>query len=536
MKKFKMPDSFTILFLIIVIVAAFSWFVPSGSYVYKCENGQEYLMNAETVVCPNDKESAKEIALSIADEQDVDSSMYNENYTYEYQKTDAKYQGIWQMLNAPVNGFYDAIDIALFVLIIGGFINIVMKTGALDSAISALLKKFNHNELMLIPILMIFFGLGGTTYGMAEETIGFYLLIVPVFLVAGFDALVGVRIILLGAGAGVLASTVNPFAIGAAVSSSGLDLGMGDGIVSRVILFIIIEGLAILTTMRYAKKVKKDVNKSDVADLHDDTVKALVSDENQVGELKVGHKIILTIFAFTFIMMVVSVIPWPDFGIDFFENSASFINDKLKIIAGTDGLIALGNWWFGELTMLFLTAAIIVGIIANHYKLYEDKFIDVFLEGCKDLLAVALIIGLSRGITVVMSASGMDATLLYYGSKALTNLSSTAFTVGAYLFFIPLSFLIPSTSGLAAASMPVISPLADSIGGNVASIYAITSYSAASGLVNLITPTSGVVMGGLALAHIPYDRWLKHVMPTVGLMFIATLIFLVLGVLTGFVM
>lgn len=535
MKKFKMPDSFTILFLIIIVVAAFSWFVPSGSYVYKCQNNQDYLMNGETVVCPNDEESAKEIALSIANEQEVDSSLYNENYTYEYQKTDAKYQGAWQVLNAPVNGFYDAIDIALFVLIIGGFINVVMKTGALDSAISALLRKFSHNELILIPILMIFFGLGGTTYGMAEETIGFYLLIVPVFLAAGFDAIVGVRIILLGAGAGVLASTVNPFAIGAAVSSSGLDIGMGDGIISRVVLFIIIEGLAIITTMRYAKKVKQDINHSVVADLHDETVAALVNEDNEKITLTSGHKVILAIFAITFIIMVISVIPWPDFGVNFFENSASFINEKMLVIAGTDGLSALGNWWFGELTMLFLTGAIIVGLIANHFKLYEEKFIDVFLEGCKDLLAVALIIGLSRGITVVMTASGMDATLLYYGSKALAGLSTTAFTIGAYLFFIPLSFLIPSTSGLAAAAMPVISPLADSIGGNVASIYAITSYSAASGLVNLITPTSGVVMGGLALAHVPYDRWLKHVMPTVGLMFVATLIFLILGVTLGFV-
>ncbi|MGL5020616.1 MAG: YfcC family protein [Mycoplasmatales bacterium] len=535
MKKFKMPDSFTILFLIIIVVATFSWFVPSGSYVYKCENNLSYLKDGDKVICPNDNESAKTIALNIANKEEIDSNLYNETYTYQYEKTDANHQGLWQILNAPAKGFYNAIDIALFVIIIGGFINVVMMTGALDIAISTLLRKFNKNELMLIPILMFFFGLGGTTYGMSEETIGFYLLIVPVFLAARFDAVVGVRIILLGAGAGVLASTVNPFAIGAAVSSSGLSIGIGDGIVSRVVLFIIIEGIAILTTMRYAKKVQKDIKNSVVADLHDETYKELVNNDDKISKLNGGHKLVLTIFAATFIIMVASVIPWPDFGISIFENSANFLNEKVELISGTGGLAALGTWWFGELTMLFLTAAIIVGVIAGRFKLYNSTFIDAFIDGCKDLLGVALIIGLSRGITVVMTSSGMDATLLHYGSQLLANLSTTAFTIGSYLFFIPLSFLIPSTSGLAAASMPVIAPLADSIGGSTAAIFAITSFSAASGLVNLITPTSGVVMGGLALARIPYGRWLKHVMPTIGLMFLATIIFLVIGVTLGFV-
>lgn len=535
MKKFKMPDSFTILFLIIVVVAALSWIVPSGEYVNQCTNGNAIITTDDGDICPVDEAAAKELTYQVASGADLDSTLYNTDYQYEYQAKEQTKQGLWQILTAPANGFYDAIDIALFVLVIGGFINVVMRTGALDSAIGALLRKFKGNEIKLIPILMILFGIGGTTYGMSEETIGFYLLIVPVFLAAGFDSLVGVRVILLGAGAGVLASTVNPFAIGAAVASSGLAIGIGDGIVSRLVLFIIIEAIAIITTMRYAKKVQADMDNSAVADLHEATYNELVSTENADLELNTGHKAVLAIFGFTFVLMVVSVIPWEDFGINFFVNSADWINQHFLLFAGTDGVLALGWWWFGELTMLFLTGAIIVGIIANKFKLYEITFIDAFLEGCRDLLSVALIIGLSRGITVVMSAAGMDATLLHSGSAALSGLTTTAFTIGAYIFFIPLSFLIPSTSGLAAAAMPVMAPLSDMIGGNTAAIYTITSYSAASGLVNLITPTSGVVMGGLALAKVPYDRWLKHVMPTVGIMFIATLVFLTIGVSIGFV-
>lgn len=535
MKKFKMPDSFTILFLIIVVVAVLSWVVPSGEYVNVCSNGQTVIETEDITVCPKDEAAAKDITYAISNGDEIDEALYNQNYEYEYQAKDQTKQGVWQLLNAPVNGFYDAIDIALFVLIIGGFINVVMRTGALDSAIGSLLKKFKGNETTLIPILMILFGIGGTTYGMSEETIGFYLLIVPVFLAAGFDSLVGVRVILLGAGAGVLASTVNPFAIGAAVASSGLAIGIGDGIVSRLVLFVIIEGIAIITTMRYAKKVKANIGESAVADLHEETYKELVSKDNSDLELTFGHKVVLAIFGFTFLLMVVSVIPWEDFGINFFVNSADWINTHLLIVAGTDGVSPLGWWWFGELTMLFLTAAIIVGMIASHFKLYDMTFIDAFLEGCKDLLSVALIIALSRGITVVMTASGMDATLLHAGSEALANLSKTTFTVGSYLFFIPLSFLIPSTSGLAAASMPVMAPLADLVGGQTAAIYTITAYSAASGIVNLITPTSGVVMGGLALAKVPYDRWLKHVAPTIGFMFIASIVFIALGVSLNFI-
>lgn len=535
MKKFKMPDSFSILFIIIIIVAAFSWFVPSGEYVNICQNGQTAIDNGGQIICPKDEAAAKEITYNISNELEVDKSQYNEEYSYQYQQVYPDRQGLWQMLMAPVKGFYDAIDIALFVLIIGGFINVVMKTGALDSAIGSLLVKFKGNEIKLIPILMILFGIGGSTYGMSEETIGFYLLIVPVFLAAEFDSLVGVRVILLGAGAGVLASTVNPFAIGAAVSSSGLAIGMGDGIISRVVLFAIVEGIAVYTTIRYARKVKANISDSDVADLHEETYKGLVSTDKQNLELTGGHKAVLTIFAITFVIMVISVIPWEDFGITSFVSLADFMNANVAIIAGTEGLSPFGWWWFGELTMLFLIAAIIVGFIAHRKRLYEVTFIDAFLEGCRDLLGVALIIGLSRGITVVMSQAGMDATLLYYGSQALSGLSKIIFTIGTYIFFIPLSFLIPSTSGLAAAAMPVIAPLADSVGGNSAVIYTITAYSAASGLVNLITPTSGVVMGGLALAKVPYDRWLKHVMPTIGFLFLASMIFLGVGIAFNFV-
>lgn len=535
-KKFKMPDSFTILFILIILIGALTWIVPSGEYTYDCANGISSIDIAQdgTYVCPKSQEAADEITLAIAAEAEISPNLYTTESTYTYHATEKNSQGVWQVLMAPVNGFYEAVDICLFVLIIGGFINVVMKTGALDAGVGALLKKFNKREYLLIPILMILFGIGGTTYGMTEETIAFYLLIVPVLIIAGYDAVTGVMVILLGAGVGVLASTTNPFAIGVAASATGTSIG--DGLISRFLLFIIVEAIAIVYTMRYAKRVKHDINNSIVADIHEQTKEELIGEKVDTPPLTRPRIVILALFAATFTIMVMSVIPWENFGINLFNNMSTFFNNNLPILVGSSGAPGLGYWWFGELTMLFMVGAIIIGWYANRHNILDGKFIDVFIEGCRDLLAVALIIGLSRGIKIVMSAGGMDATFLYYGSAALENLGQIPFIIGTYFFFIPMSFLIPSTSGLAGASMPVMGPLASAVyGSNEGIIYTITSFSAASGVVNLVTPTSGVVMGGLALARVPYDRWLKHMIPLMIILSVVICLFLAIGSWLNFV-
>ncbi len=534
MKKFKMPDSFTILFILIFIIGLLTWFVPAGSYDYTCADGSSPIAYNETDVCPKDEAAATEIQIAVATGAEVSEDLYTTETTYEYHEQEEMSQGLWQILMSPIDGFYDAVDIALFVLIVGGYINIVMKSGALMAGIGSLLKKFNGREHLLIPILMILFGIGGTTYGMAEETIAFYLLIVPIFMMAGYDSLVGVMVIMLGAGVGVLASTINPFAIGVASSAAGI--GIGSGIVSRTILFIIVEAIAIAFTMRYAKKVKEDINNSKVADLHEKTKVELLSSQTEIQEMKGAHKVILTLFALSFVIMILAVIPWTDFDILIFSKINDWFNANLALIAGNAGMAELGTWWFGEFSMLFLVFAIIIGAYAKKTKIMEDTFIDAFIEGAKDLLSVALIIGLARGIAVVMTNGGMDSTLLYYGSSLLGNLGEVAFIIGTYLFYIPMSFLIPSTSGMAGATMPVMAPLGEMVYGSTEGIiYTITAYSAASGVVNIITPTSGVVMGGLALAKVPYNRWVKFVMPLLIVLSVVIIIFLTLGSIINFV-
>ncbi len=550
MKKRKMLSSYTILFLIIVIIAVLTWVVPAGEYSPVCNDDQyTYVELDETAVCAKsdeyNKATIEQVDATIADingeleQQDeklvISYELSNSsNTTREYSSVDKNGQGFWQVVMSPVDGFYDAVDIALFILVIGGFIGIVMQTGALDAGIAKLLNVFKGNEQILIPILMILFGLGGTSFGMAEETIAFYPLIIPIIIAAGYDVATGVMVILLGAGCGVLGSTVNPFAIGAA--SDAADISMGNGIVLRAILFISVELFAIVYTMKYAASVKKDIKNSKIADLHDEHVKHFLhsNSNDAMPEIKKGHGAILTLFALTFIVMVMSVMPWEDFGVEFFVNTTEKINSKPffgELLAGTSGSSPLGWWWFGELTMLFLVSSVIIALFSKTANLLDGKDpIGVFIDGSKDLLGVALIVGLSRGIKVVMSAGAMSDTLLYYGSNALSGLGKIAFVILNYLFFIPMSFLIPSTSGLAGATMPIMGPMGELVlGSKAGTSIVITGYSAASGIVNLITPTSGVVMGGLMLAKLPYDRWLKIVTPILGGILVITIIVLALG-------
>ncbi len=472
MKRFKMPSAFTILFIIIAAVAVLTWVVPAGQYEYVDPE-------ADTL----------------------------EPVPGTYSPAEQNPQGIWEVLYAPIKGFFDAQDIALFVIVIGGFIAVVMRTGAIDAGIGNVVKKLRGREQIMIPVLMTLFALGGTTYGMAEETIAFYPLIIPVIIAAGYDTMTAVSIVLLGAGVGVLGSTVNPFATGIASGFAGISIG--DGLLLRLVILVTTLAITILFVMGYAKKVRENPDKSLVSDMRKSNKEHFLKEEMEgdVVKLTGRRKAVLWVFGLTFLLMVLAVIPWAwKFNITFFENLNNAILG-IPVVGNVLGsILPFGDWWFGELTLLFLLSSIIIALI---YKMGEEEYIDTFVEGAKDLLAVALIIGVSRGITVVMNDGGMTATVLHWGEQTLSTFGPVAFSTLTYLFYLPMSFLVPSTSGLATLSMPIMAPLGDFAG--VDRNIVITAYQSASGVINLITPTSGVVMGALAIARIPYDRFFKHV-------------------------
>ena len=442
-RKFRMPTAYTILFCLILLVALSTWLIPAGSYDY-------------------------------ADGIPISGS---------YHAVAPAPQGIGAALKAAFRGFYDAVDVCVFILMVGGFLGVVMKTGAIDTGVSNVITRLQGRENLLITILMLFFGLGGTTYGMWEETMAFFPLLLPIFLAAGYDAVVGVAVILLGAGAGVIASTVNPFATGIAAGFAGVSLG--EGLLWRLIQFVIFEGAAIWYVSAYAARVKRDP----ICSVVGIGAGRLHADVGRVQPLTRRHAAILLIFAATFLTMIYGL-----------------------------------GWWFPELSALFLVAGLVVGLMDG---LSEVELAETFVSGCTDLLGVAFIIGISRGITVLMNDGHITYTILHWGETALSGLGSTSFVLLVFLIYLPLSVLIPSSSGLATLSVPVVAPLGQfaGVGGDVV----VTAFQSACGLVNLVTPTAAVVMGALALGRIPYEKWLKFVWKLMLLFLLLTGLLLVLA-------
>ena len=423
-----------------------------------------------------------------------------------------------QVLTAPVFGFQDAIGVCLFVMILGGFLGIVTETGALDAGIAALVHKLKGNELVLIPILMFIFSIGGTTYGMCEETVPFYLLLAATMVAAGFDSLTGAAVVLLGAGCGVLGSTVNPFAVGVAVDAlSGVGIAVNQAIIIALgaILWLVTITISIIFVMRYAKKVKADkgstfLSLQEQQDMMNEwgmkESETEAADGQEMAPKMTGRqKWSLIVFALTFVIMIVSFIPWEDLGFDGFVEATSVSEETVQpawssFLTG----VPLGGWYFDEASTWFLLMALVIGLIGG---VSEARFVKAFINGAADMMSVVLIIALARSITVLMASTGLDMWILENAANALAGMSAIIFAPLSFLLYIVLSFLIPSSSGMATVSIPIMGGLAHQLNFSVETMVMI--YSAGNGLVNLFTPTSGAIMGGLALAKIEYSTWLK---------------------------
>ena len=406
--------------------------------------------------------------------------------------------GLSDFVMAPINGLNDSIDIAIFVLLIGGFLGITTKTGALDAGIGSVVSKLKGKELILIPVLMFLFSLGGTSFGMAEETIAFTALVTTTMIIAGFDPLVSVATIILGIGS---------------LNGAGIPVNQGVVIATNTVLWIVSLLISIYFVMSYAKKVYNDKNQSILSQLEiEHANEAFIgnkSGQEEVVEFTKKRKIVLGLFAFTFIVMVAGIIPWEEFGINLFIYT--------DFLTGS----SLGNWWFSELGIWFVIMSIIIGVV---YGMKEGEIVDAFIAGAADMVGVALVIGVSRGISVIMNTTGLDAHVLSKASNVLVGMSPIVFTIVAYLIYMALTFFIPSTSGLAGLSMPIFGPLAVSLGFRPEVVISI--FSAGSGIVNLVTPTSGVIMGTLAIAKVDYESWVKFVTKVLVAIFIASALIL----------
>ena len=429
-----------------------------------------------------------------------------------------------QILMAPILGFEDAIDVGIFIMMLGGLLAVVNKTGALETGIKVLVRKLKGREILLIPILMFIFSICGTTYGMLEETVGFYVLLAATMMAAGMDPLVGSAVVLLGAGAGCLGSTVNPFATGVALSALPDSISSNQGVVILIGVFLWLTTYAICTffVVRYAKKVQRDKGSTFLSLREQKAAEKKFGsfeehEENgkiQQKEVKLSgkQKVTLVLFGLTFLVMIIGFIPWGEFGVTIFDKFTGWLTGS-----------SLGNWWFYEAALWFLIMSIIIAVI-NRFG--EKGFVDTFVDGADDMIGVILVIAIARGASVLMKQTYLDNYIIYNAANILSKMPQMLFIPLNYILHIVLSILVPSSSGLATLSTPIIAPLAAQLGYNVE--VTIMTLVSANGLVNLITPTCGAIMGGLALAKVEYSTWFKWAFKIVVTIAIANIFILCL--------
>lgn len=473
-KKLKMPSTYGTLLGFIILVAVLSWIIPGGTYQY---------------VDP------------LADKlQPIAGS---------YQVAQAHPQGILDVLQAPINGFLDSVDIILYTIVIGGFMSVVTRTGAINAGIGRIIEKLDGKDQLMIPIIMAIFAICGGTFGLEEETLPFFPVVIPIFLAAGYDAIVAIAVVKIGAAIGTMGSLANPFAV--AIGCKFADISMGDGILVRLMILAIGIPLGIIFVMRYAAMVKKDPTKSLIYDLSEAINNKYLggnnSEENKLPEFTKQRKVILIMFALTFVVMLWGIIPFADLGITF---------------------IPTLGWWFGELSTLYFTSSLIMAI---YLRYSEDKYITDFMDGARDLLEVAIVIGVARGITVVMNNALITDTILHAGELALSSVPSTVFSAATYIFYLLMSIVIPSSSGLATLTMGIMAPLADFAG--VGRHIIVIGFAAANAIVGIVAPTCGLLMGVLAMCKIPLSSWLKFIWKLIALIIIMTIAVLSFATMIG---
>lgn len=456
-RKFNMPSTLTIIFSLIVLMAVLTWIVPSGSF----------------------------------ERQDIEGRSVVVAGTYE--KVESNPQGFSDVFAAPINGFIDAAEVVGFVLIVGGAFGVVNKTGAIEAVIAHTVNKMKKFQFLIIPVSMILFGLGGTTFGMSEETLPFYMIFIPIMTSMGYDSLTAVATVFIGAGAGFAASTTNPFSVGIAQALSGI--APGSGIEYRVIMFIIFVTICMGFVMMYANKVKKDPRKSLVQHISVNQ-EAIDNNDTNIKAFTIREAMVITVFALGMSIMVYGVLKQ--------------------------------GWYISEIAMVFTTIGILSGIASG---LKQDEIVSSFISGSKDLISAGLCIAFARGIVIVAQNGYIIDTILNSAANVLNGLPKAIFINLTFLIEGLIAFLIPSASGLASLTIPVLAPLGDLV--DVSRQVIVTAYQFGIGITNLITPTSGVLMGALGLANIPWSKWVRFVMPLMIILIITTMAFLTIGLYMG---
>jgi len=496
MKKLKFPSAQTILILIAVLVTLLTWFVPAGKYdslsYSTTSNTFTKISQEKSTELPATQATLDALNIKIPIEKFTSGDIYKPiGIPNTYKKMVSRPQGLADLAKSPIKGIIAASDIIFLILIIGGLIGIMNLTGAFDAGISWMAKTLKGREYILIILVTALVASGGTTFGFAEETMAFYPILIPVFLAARYDAMVGLSCIFLGSGIGSMCSTINPFAT--IIASDAAGINWTTGLNNRVIMLVICLTITILYILRYAKKVKADPSKSLIYD-QKDALEEMFGLNTMNTSVKFTHRLrlIITVFSLCFVVMIVGV--------------------------------SLLDWWFVEMTATFLVGAIIIGFIA---RIKESDFVDAFAKGAADLLSVAFIVGIARGATILMEDGLISDTILYHASTITEGMNKAVFSNVMLFIYGGLSFFMPSSSGMAVLTMPIMSPLADTV--NIGRETIVDTYLYGMGLFYLINPT-GLILAALAIVKIGFDKWLKFIMPLLLLLIITTMILLTISV------
>ena len=499
-KNFEFPTAYTVLFLILILVTVLTHVIPAGKYnrLSYQESTNEFVVETYgngNINLEATQKNLDKLEIKIDVNKFIDGTIKKPMaIPNTYVKLDGKAQGLKELIIAPISGIAESIDIIIFVLILGGIVGIVNKTGTFNIAMKAISQKTKGKEFSLVIISFIFFAAGGTIFGFWEETIPFYSILMPLFLINNFDPLVPMATIFLGSAVGCMFSTVNPFST--IIASNAAGISFNEGLKFRFVALIVFSIISLLYINRYIKKVKKNSNNSLVIEEQEEIREKFLKDYSEENGVKFDwrKKIILFLFVFQFIIMI-----W--------------------------GVSSLG-WWFQEAAAMFFGVAIIIMFLSG---LSEKDAVNSFISGASEVVGVTLIIGLARAINIIMENGMISDTLLFYSSNVVAEMGKGLFSIVMLLIFGFLGIFIPSTSGLAVLSMPILAPLADTVGLSRAVV--VDAFTWGQGVILFITPT-GLIFVVLQIVGIPYNKWLKFVMPL--MLIITTLIIAIMYIRSVF--
>jgi len=528
----KIPHTYVIVFAIIVISAFLTWIIPGGTFDRHIVtvNGID-----RNVVIP-------------------------ESFHY----TDNNPQ-TWQVFSALFYGFVDKADIIIFILMIGGAFWIMNESKAIDVAIQSFLrfsKRIEHNRViaklgadnLIFILIMIMFSVFGAVFGMSEETIAFVIIFVPLSISMGYDSIIGVSLCFVAAALGFAGAILNPFTIGIAQGLSNLPLF--SGIEYRMFCWVIINLVGFTFILRYAKSIKKNPSRSAV--LKDDNYWRERQEENT--EVIIHNTPVSAWIIYIILLVVLIIFSW------FYPYSNLAIGAnivKLPVLPVLTALFGLTGWmtlrksvhFFIIHILLFTILILITGVMGYGWYIMEistlffvmglstgismsysaNKITKLFLDGVKDILSAALVVGLAGGIIIIINEGNIIDTLLYKLSESISGMGKMASVSMMYVVQNFINILMPSGSAKAALTMPMMSQFSDLIG--VSRQATVMAFQFGDGFTNMITPTSGVLLGVLSVAKIPYDKWFRWVLPLIIILFILGFLLLIPTVymeLTGF--